>query len=77
MKEKVYRVCTSLRNLGVKYFGNKMPGQIQNFSVCIGNGSTKKKQKKTVEDLAQTFAYHIGNGSSIPQHFAKNNDLVF
>ena len=55
-----------------------MPGQIQNFSVCIGNGLTKKKNKKqTVEDLAQTFAYHIGNGFSIPQHFAKDNDLVF
>ena len=52
-----------------------MPRQIQNFSVCLSNALAKKK--KTAEDLAETFAYHIGNGFDIPQHFAKDYDLVF
>ena len=58
----------SLRNSGAKYVGNKMPSQIQNFSVCLGNASAKK----TVEDLAETFVYHIGNSFGIPPHFSKD-----
>ena len=68
-------LSTFLWNSGAKYIGNKMPRQIQNFSVCLGNALAKKK--KTAEDLAETFAYHIGNGFNIPQHFAKDYDLVF
>ena len=37
--------CLSLQNSGAKYGGNKMLGQIQNFSVCLGNMSVKKLLK--------------------------------
>ena len=33
--------------------------------------------KKTAEDFAETFLYHVSNGFSISQHFAKDYDLVF
>ena len=36
---------------------------------CVG--------KKTAEDLAEAFAYHVGNGLGIPRDFAKDYDLVF
>ena len=37
------RVCAhSLRNSGVKCVGKNVPGQFQNFSVCLGNPSAKK-----------------------------------
>ena len=48
-----------------------MPSQIQNFSVCLGNASAKK----TAEDLAETFVYHVS--FAIPHHFDKDYDLVF
>ena len=50
-----------------------MPRQIQNFSICLGNASAKK----VVEDLAETFVYHIGNSFGILRHFSKDEDLVF
>ena len=37
----------SLQNSGAKYIGNKMPRQIQNFSVCLGSVSAKKQLPKT------------------------------
>ena len=58
---------------GAKHVGNKMPRQIQNFSVCLSNASAKK----TAKDLAETFVIHVGNGFGIPWHFAKDCDLVF
>ena len=33
--------------------------------------------KKTVEDSAETFVYYLNNGVGMPQHFAKDYDLVF
>ena len=35
----------SLRNSDAKYVGNNMPRRFQNFSVCLGNNSAKKKKK--------------------------------
>ena len=63
----------SLRNSGATYVGNKMPRQIQNFSVNLGNASANK----TAEDLAENFVYYVGNGFVIPRHFAKNYNLIF
>ena len=63
----------SLWNSGAKYVGNKMPMQIQNFSVCLSNVLVEK----TAKDLAETFAYCDGNKFSISWHFAKDYDFVF
>ena len=41
------------------------------------NSAMRQQKKKTTEDLADTFVYHIGNGFGIPRHFAKDYDLVF
>ena len=38
---------------------------------------TKRRQKGTAEDSAETFVYYVGNGFGIPQNFAKGYDLVF
>ena len=35
------------------------------------------KKKKNVKDSVETFVYYVGNGFSIPRHFAKDYDLVF
>ena len=43
------------------------------FSIYLGNALTSK----TTKDLAETFAYHVGNGFSIPWLFATDYDLVF
>ena len=59
-------------NSAVKYIDNTMPRQIQKFSAYLGNASTKNCQ-----DPAETFVYHVNNGFGIPQHFAKDYDLVF
>ena len=66
----------SLRNSDAKYVGNNMPRRFQNFSVCLGNNSAKKK-KKNAEDSAETFVHYIGNGFGIPRHFTKGYDLFF
>ena len=58
----------SLQNSGAKCVGNKMPRQIRNFSVCVGNTSAKE----AAEDSAKTIVYQVGNGFGIPQHFAKD-----
>ena len=63
---KIMPTIGQLQNSGAKYVSNKMLRQIQNFSVCLSNASAKK----TAKDLAETFAYNVGNGFSIPQHFA-------
>ena len=34
-------------------------------------------QKKNCWNLAETFAYHVGNGFGIPWPFAKDYDLIF
>ena len=37
-----FRTHKELWNSSAKYIGNKMPRQIQKFSVCLGNASAKK-----------------------------------
>ena len=60
----------------------KMAGKClfeQYRSTALDNASVKK----TAKNLAETFCiyihdmYHFGNGFGIPQHFAKEYDLVF
>ena len=63
----------SLRDLGAKYAGKKMPRRFQNFSVCLGNTSAKE----TAKDSAETFIYYVGNGFGIPRHIAKGYGLLF
>ena len=36
-----------------------------------------RQQKKPAKVLAEAIVYHVSNGLGIPQHFAKNYDLVF
>ena len=69
-------VFCSLLNSGATYVDNKMLRQMQNFSVCHGNASAKKK-KKTAGNLSETFVYHVRYGFGMPQHFTKDCDLVF
>ena len=58
--------------------GNKMPTPFQNFSVCLGKVSAKKKkEKKAGKDSAQTFVYYVGTGFGIPRHSAEDYDLFF
>ena len=63
----------NLQNSGAKYVINEMLRQFQNFPVCLGNTSAKNIAK----DSGETFSYYIGNGFSMPQHFAKGYDLFF
>ena len=67
----------SLQTSGVKYVDNKMPESFQNFSGCLCKTFTKKKKKKTAEDSAETFVYHVSNAFGIPRDFIKGSDLVF
>ena len=46
---------------------------ISDFSVCLGNTSTKK----TDEDSTETFIYYFGNDFGMPRHFGQGCDLVF
>ena len=59
-----------------KYVGNKIPRQFHNF-FSLPQQCCQKKKKKNVKDSVETFVYYIGNGFSIPRHFAKDYDLVF
>ena len=38
---------------------------------------SQKKKKKTAEDSAETFVYHVSNAFGIPRDFIKGSDLVF
>ena len=53
----------SLQNSGAKYVSNKMPRQIQYFSVCLGNASAKKQpkthQKPSYIMPAMALAYQL------------------
>ena len=59
-----------LNMLAIKYQDNFII-----FSVYLSN--VVKKKKKNVEDSVETLVYYVGNGFSIPRHFAKDYDLVF
>ena len=63
----------SPRNSGAKYDSNKMLRWFQNFSVCLSNVLAKIPAK----DSRDTLAYYVRNGFDMPQHFAKDYDLVF
>ena len=41
----------SVRNSDAKYVGNNMPRRFQNFSVCLGNTSAKKKCRRLSRNL--------------------------
>ena len=69
----MFMSISSLRNEGATYVSNRMPRQVQNFSACLSNASAKK----TAEDSAEIFVYHVSNGFGIPRHFAEDYDLVF
>ena len=47
----VIYIYISLRNSGAMYLGNKMPRRFQNFLVCLGNTSAKKKCRNSAEIL--------------------------
>ena len=66
-----YLQTHNLQNSGAKYVGNKMPRQIQNFSICLDNASAKK----TAKGLAETCVYNAGNDLGVSQHFAKGYDF--
>ena len=42
-------IYISLQNSDAKYVGNKMPGQFESFSVCLGNKSAKTSAKDAAE----------------------------
>ena len=47
------------------------------FQFAFAIHSQKKKKKKTAEDSAETFVYHVSNAFGIPRDFIKGSDLVF
>ena len=48
-------------------------GKFRTFQLA----SAMHQQKKTAEDSAEIFVYHVSNGFGIPRHFAEDYDLVF
>ena len=56
--------CFSLRNSGAKYVGKEIPRQIQNFSVCLGNTSTKKNcQRLSRSDCVSCQQWLVHNSA--------------
>ena len=57
----------SLRNSDAKYVG------IGNFRIF--QFASAIRRQKTTEDSVETFVHDVGNGSSIPRHFATGYDF--
>ena len=54
---------SSLRNLGAKYIGNRMPRRFRNFSVCLSNSWQKKlsqTQQKPLYITSGMASAHLG-----------------
>ena len=62
LKKKI--VFCSLWNSGAKYVSNKMLRQIQNFWVCHGNASAKKKKRKLLKTYQKPLYIALGMASA-------------